>query len=192
MKIDRLRTTLTACTALLLATATGAEPSNPTDLARFAGEWRRSDRERNDSDRSASIKRSTEDMPFWARAFARALIDSSTTPPERYTIRITPTGLSIADGDDEPTPAFVDTEPDNGEDARIMAQMADGTLRQHWRHGEASYGTTFWAVNDAHELVVAVVAYDARLRGAGGEPHAIRYATSYSLDPDATSFGLSE
>ena len=95
MRIDSLRTTATACAALLLAAAAWSDSAAPADLARFEGEWTRSAREQNDTDRAAAIDRSMEHMPFWARGFASALMRASISPPERYTILVTLTGLSI-------------------------------------------------------------------------------------------------
>ena len=192
VRIDSLRTVVTACAALVLATAAWSDTATPADLARFEGEWTRSAREQNDTDRTAAIDRSMEHMPFWARGFARALMRASISPPERYTILVTAAGLSIADDDDEPTLAFVDTKPDAADDARLMARISDGALQQHWRHSDHSYGTTLWTVTEARELIVSVEAYDTRLRDADGEIRAIRYATIYSLDPEATSSRRSE
>jgi hypothetical protein len=192
MRIDNLRTTATACAALLLAAAAWSDSAAPADLAQFEGEWTRSAREQNDTDRAAVIDRSMEHMPFWARGFASALMRASISPPERYTILVTPTGLSISDDDDEPVPALFGTNPDAADDVRVMARISDETLQQHWRNGEHSYGTTLWTVTEARELVVSVEAYDTRLRDADGGLRAIRYATIYSLDPEATSARRSE
>jgi hypothetical protein len=187
MMVDSPRTALTACTALLLATAAWSELAPAADLDRFEGEWTRSARERSDGDRAAAVDRAMEHMPFWARGFGRAVMRASITPPERYTIRVTPTGLSIAEDDGEPKAAFVDTQLDAADNVLLMERISDGTLRQHWRHSDDAYGTTLWTVTDARELIVSVEAYDARLHGADGELRVIRYATSYSLVSEATS-----
>jgi hypothetical protein len=195
MRTHMLRAGAVVLAAGLLATSGQARLAPPDDLARFEGNWLRSERERDDSLRGEAIEKLAADMPFWARGIARAMMNSSMRPPESYTIRLTATGLSITEGDDQPIPAFVDPEPDAGEPetngpdgtelARIMARMPDGSLLQQWRHGEGSHGTTRWEVTEARRLKVSIIAYDTRLSNAGGEPRPIRYATSYSPAADA-------
>jgi hypothetical protein len=195
MRTHRLRAGAVVLAAGLLATSGQAGLAPPDDLARFEGDWLRSEREKDDSARGEAIEKLAAGMPFWARGIARAMMNSSMRPPESYTIRVTNTGLSIAEEDEEPIPAFVDlapdaaepdtTGPDGTERARIMARMLDGSLLQEWRHGDDSHGTTRWEVTAAGRLKVSVIAYDARLSNAEGEPRPIRYATSYSPAADA-------
>ncbi len=140
--------------ALLVASSAAVdhtEDTKPADLSRYEGTWMRVDREVEDAARSAEIERVTANLPFVARGAVRLLMrrKRKMLPPERCRITAEDGVLAIQDDDQVASRFILDGEQrPGGEDLLVRSWLEAGVVKQSWRQGADTDGSTVWRLPD--------------------------------------------